>query len=130
MWTCRDLIVLATAAVAAFGLTVTTFWPREAGAAEDAADSTARITTPTLNLDGYKVYAEMPGAKKDPVAATYITGQGPMPKLRLVVENLRDTETKADFVASYKLTPPPSSTWDRTPPTSMPGGSSSYCSVS
>jgi hypothetical protein len=58
MWTRRDFVLLATAAIATFGFTVATFVPRIANAV-DETPVTADVKVPTLNLGGASVSAAL-----------------------------------------------------------------------
>jgi hypothetical protein len=59
MWNRRDYLVLATAAFATFGLTVTAFWPRVANAVDDKPAPTANIKMPTLVMGTVNVTAQL-----------------------------------------------------------------------
>lgn len=59
MWTRRDLLALATAAVATFALTLGTFWARSAVATDAKSPATADVKTPTLNLGDIRVSAAL-----------------------------------------------------------------------
>jgi len=94
MWNRRDYGVLAAAALATFGLTVGTFWPRVANAVDDQPAATTEVKVPTLAVGKVQVTAAMD--KKAPHA------------ILLTVKNTGDERTSAAFKALAQVTPPTS----------------------
>jgi hypothetical protein len=92
MWTRRDFALLATAALATFGITVAAFWPRIANAVDDSPPATTDVKVPTLNLEGASVSAALDSAH----ARTVI----------LTVRNLTDSAATAQFAAEANVVQP------------------------
>jgi hypothetical protein len=94
MWNRRDLVVLATAAVATFGLTVATLWPRSAHAVGETPSATTDVPVPTLNLGNARVTAAMDASQGRTVILT--------------VRNLTAYETSVSFTAGATVIGPTS----------------------
>jgi len=92
MWTRRDFALLATAAIATFGITVAAFWPRLANAVDNQPPATTDVKVPTLNLEGASVSAALDSAH----ARTVI----------LTVRNLTDSAATAQFAAEANVVQP------------------------
>jgi hypothetical protein len=90
MWTRRDFAVLATAAVATFGLSLTAFYPRLADAV-DQAPGTVNIKVPTLDVGTALVSAALDPADPQSILFT--------------VKNVSDDPAKVEFVAEVMETP-------------------------
>jgi hypothetical protein len=94
MWNRRDYAVLAAAALATFGITVGTFWPRAADAAGDGLALTNDVQVPTLTLGKVQVTAALD--KEVPHAVV------------LTAKNTSDNNAAATFKAVAQVTPPTS----------------------
>jgi hypothetical protein len=94
MWNRRDIVLLATAAVATFGLTVATFWSRSAHAVGETPAATTEVKVPTLDLGDASVTAALDAEHERTVILT--------------VRNLSASTTTAKFSASAAVVPPSS----------------------
>jgi hypothetical protein len=101
MWNRRDCIVLAAAAVATFGLTLTAFYPRLAGAVDLVPIATTNVKTPTLDLGTATVSAALDPADPQTILFT--------------VQNATDDPARVEFLAVVMETPPTSEDSRRAP---------------
>jgi hypothetical protein len=111
MWNRRDCAVLAAAALATFGLTVGTFWPRVANAVDGQANPTVEVKVPVLEVGDVLVTAALD--KKSPHTVL------------LTAKNLSGEPASAVFQASASSTPETLSI-SRRAPSSRQGWSSDY----
>jgi hypothetical protein len=91
MWNRRDFAVLATAAVATFGLTLAGVYPRLANAVDQAPASTVEVKTPTLELGTAQVTAARDEADPNTVLFT--------------VKNITDKPSTVEFLAQVMESP-------------------------
>jgi hypothetical protein len=91
MWNRQHFAVMATAAVASFGLTLATFYPRLANAVDQAPAPTVEVKVPTLNLGTVAVTAAM-----DPTDNHTMI---------LTLRNTGDADASAHFLAQASVTP-------------------------
>ncbi len=91
MWNRRDILVLTTAAVATFGLTLIAFCPRLANAVDETPAVTANIKTPTLAVGQIAVSAAMDRSNAHTIVLT--------------LRNSADSSASAKFVASAMVLP-------------------------
>jgi hypothetical protein len=94
MWNRRDMLVMATAAFATFGLALAAFYPRLANAVDETPAATANIKTPTLTVGPIAVSAAMDRTNAHTVVLT--------------LRNPADSSASAKFVASAMVLPPTS----------------------
>jgi hypothetical protein len=94
MWNRRDFVVLATAAVASFGLTLIAFWPRTVQAVGDTPPVTNDVKQPALDLGSVSVTAAL-----DPAHSRTVL---------LTLHNLDGSEATVRFAASAAVVPPTS----------------------
>jgi hypothetical protein len=91
MWNRRDLLVLATTAVATFGLTLVAFYPRTVQAVGEAEQATTEVKQPTLHVGSVSITAAMDPKNDHTVILTLI--------------NAGDAEFSAQFVAQAAVAP-------------------------
>lgn len=111
MWNRRDYGVLAAAALATFGLTLGTFWPRVANAVDEKPAATTEVKIPTLAIGSVTVTAQLEKDKPHTVLVT--------------VKNTSDEPASAKFKAAAMVSPP-SSPLSRSGPLSSETWSSDY----
>lgn len=92
MWNRRDFAVLAAAALATFGLTVGTFWPRVAHAVDGQPAATTEVKVPTLYLGRVEVTAQLDKEKPH--------------DMMLRVKNTSAQAASAKFLAQAEVSPP------------------------
>jgi len=96
MWNKKDWLCLGFAAVAGFGGTLVGFYPASAPA--DGPTAAAVKKTPTLNLDGVVITADVTGAKADGGFVTVVQ-PGLLPAFELKATNLSETDKSVSFAA-------------------------------
>jgi len=106
MWNRHDYLMLAGAAVATFGITLTAFWPRHVSAI-DPVNVMANVATPTLQLNGINVHAVVPASRNELWSEAIPVTAGNLPTMSLIVENTTDAPATAEFTASLNLASKP-----------------------
>jgi hypothetical protein len=96
MWKKKDWLCLGVAAVAGFGGTLAGFYP--ASATADGPTAAAVKKTPTLNLDGVMVTADVAGAKAGGGFVTVVKA-GLLPGFELRATNTSEVEKSVHFSA-------------------------------
>jgi hypothetical protein len=102
MWNRREFALLAAAALATFGITVGTFWPRIAHAVDENRSVTTDIMVPTLQVGAVAVTAQIDKDKPHTVIFT--------------AKNGSDQSANVKFTAFAQASPPSSSFLRETSP--------------